>query len=746
VRKVSVALEADVAPFIAPVGRAGAATEELDRKVEALDRDLNKLAPDSLKAAAALKTVGDEGAAVGTKTGKARDELGRFTAGVRDTGSNAKVAGEGLRQFTADLAELDRQITLHKGSIASLKGDSMLFSSSKDQITQHRAEIADLLDARKKLVASFGDSGGDAGKGFIRRFTDMLGGGSNSMVQGLSNIPWVGIIFKPFAAAMQHMPPEVQIAIAGSIATAILAGSAFIGAALNAVLLSAVGLGGIAAGIVGQISNPVVHDAWANLFNGVVMQFQAATASFAAPLAYSARIFGAAWDEILPHVQAGFESLSKFIYPLAAGIANLFRNLTPGLDKAFAAAGPILQELANQLPSLGSSLSKFFALLADGGKGAQEGLRALFMIMNTLVIGIGGLIDGLSHLWQGFVTVGEAVSGFTVKMLGWYPVLGSWLKTVHGWWDELKNGGKNVSAAAAGMDQFAQSTKASQDELNALNTTLNTTRVTADSLAGAMSGKIFDSMMNIDQATLKWHESLFNINDALKKNGHALDINTVKGEDNQKTILAAVQANMQIYQAQIAAGISAGDAAAAYDVNTMALERQLRKAGFTQAAIDGLIGKYRSVPDQVNTDIAMHGLTDAINGLADLIATINHIPRYVGVTVTETYIANRQSTYSQQVPKFRAAGGPVAAGHAYVVGEKRPEVFVPSMAGTILPDMAQFASRGSSSPASGWTGGSMAVAVTVSAAPGGSNLDQAMSSWFMGAVRKGQIQITAKSN
>ncbi len=32
----------------------------------------------------------------------------------------------------------------------------------------------------------------------------------------------------------------------------------------------------------------------------------------------------------------------------------------------------------------------------------------------------------------------------------------------------------------------------------------------------------------------------------------------------------------------------------------------------------------------------------------------------------------------------RASGGPVTAGRAYVVGERRPELFVPGMSGTIL--------------------------------------------------------------
>ena len=37
---------------------------------------------------------------------------------------------------------------------------------------------------------------------------------------------------------------------------------------------------------------------------------------------------------------------------------------------------------------------------------------------------------------------------------------------------------------------------------------------------------------------------------------------------------------------------------------------------------------------------------------------------------------------------FRAAGGPVNAGKAYVVGERGPELFMPSSAGSIIPNGA----------------------------------------------------------
>jgi phage-related minor tail protein len=48
----------------------------------------------------------------------------------------------------------------------------------------------------------------------------------------------------------------------------------------------------------------------------------------------------------------------------------------------------------------------------------------------------------------------------------------------------------------------------------------------------------------------------------------------------------------------------------------------------------------------------------------------------------------------------RAAGGPVQAGMPYVVGEHRPELFVPSTSGTVVPRVPT-PSRGGGS----WAGG-----------------------------------------
>ena len=50
----------------------------------------------------------------------------------------------------------------------------------------------------------------------------------------------------------------------------------------------------------------------------------------------------------------------------------------------------------------------------------------------------------------------------------------------------------------------------------------------------------------------------------------------------------------------------------------------------------------------------------------------------------------------QALLEFREKGGPVKAGHPYIVGEKRPELFIPDRSGTILPDTSALNGGGGS--------------------------------------------------
>lgn len=56
-----------------------------------------------------------------------------------------------------------------------------------------------------------------------------------------------------------------------------------------------------------------------------------------------------------------------------------------------------------------------------------------------------------------------------------------------------------------------------------------------------------------------------------------------------------------------------------------------------------------------------------------------------GKTITVTTVF--ATTGAGHVPKERAAGGPVHKGQVYLVGEKRPELFIPEENGTIIPEV-----------------------------------------------------------
>lgn len=73
------------------------------------------------------------------------------------------------------------------------------------------------------------------------------------------------------------------------------------------------------------------------------------------------------------------------------------------------------------------------------------------------------------------------------------------------------------------------------------------------------------------------------------------------------------------------------------------------------------------------------------------------VPRRVEseIVVTTTYRErqdNRGDDPSQQSPG-RAFGGPVEAGQSYIVGERRPEVFVPETDGRIIPSLSEYNRR-----------------------------------------------------
>jgi hypothetical protein len=575
-RKVSVALEADIAGFVGPVKVATKSVDDLGDKVDKLDRELDKIPADAAKAAAAMKLLGGD---------------------VNDVGGKMQSLGD----KNTGLAVLDSKIKSTRGEIRKLADE---FAKTGD------------VDVFKKL----GDS-----QGRLSALTKIRKDLAESVSTGVGEGMLAG--FKM---------PGLQYVIAGVGATLALPLIAGLGGALA----GGAGLGIAGAGIAGAILGDPAHFgfAWGQVLGKLKSDFVDATKPFKGETYAALASVGPMIDSW--HLDTLFSHALQFAEPLVHGLEGFATGVVKGVGALVEKGGPAVHALSEGMAELGHAAAVSLGAIADGAAGGAVALHDTIHGVSLLVEGFGEVV-GAAEKAYGFIRdhpIESAIASFglTIPISIWtaFDNTTSQLSTTEH--------GLMLEALRAG-DAFNMQ----GENLTALTERLNQATVSADSLAATMIDKVFTATMNVDQATLGVAESQTRLRETfeensktLKKHADQLDINTKQGQANRESVYASVTANMQLFQSQVAAGMSVEDATVIYDQNTAALEAQLKKAHLTQGEIDGLIGKYRNVPKQVETDIGVNGLTSAINGLADLIRQINGIH---DKTVTIYYRTQGQS-------------------------------------------------------------------------------------------------------
>lgn len=703
-RTVKVGLEADVAGFKEPIESAKRSVKDLDDKVEALDRDLDKLPGDALKAGAAMKALGGD---------------------IRGVGTNLNAMGDKSSALTL----LDSRISKARDEVKKLVTE---FEKTGDvEIFQRLGRSQGELNALKKIRKDLADSIGDGGKEGASTFASFFQGG---IIDAFKSLPG------PLKAAV------VEAAIVAAVGVA-----APVGAAINGALLAGIGAGGLALGIVGQLENPQVKAAYTKLGQDVKGQLTGSTGGFIQPLIQAAKILDTSLTKTISGLGPELNDLAQHIPTLAKGIGEMLERAAPGFAKALEAAGPILDRLGNKnLPELGKAFDKFFALMADGSEGASKGLDLIFLATETLIVGVGGLIDGFSHLYNLFLAPGE-------KVLGWWDELTG--KT-QGYGAKLEGLGPSAKAAAGEVGGAAEDMKSKFADLDSQISDIDSAfSHIGKSVESEFTNKLLNQMFALDDATLGFQDSLNKLDDSVKKNGRSLNIHTDEGLKNARALEAAVKANAQLYEQNVLSGMGAEKAADQYKKGTDELYKQAAAAGFNKQKVQDLIGKYDNIPNRVATLIATEGLTDALNGLSDLLRTIFKIPKDVSTTIT-TYFKQVGHPYIQESGK----SVPRAPGGAYAQGGLRKAavgMFIPpSDPGTVLTGEPQTGgewlipsqgiSQGRAQNLLSMAGHGYGLSVAPAAAPAGpvgvtinfaGDTNSAFATSFMRLVRTGVIQI-----
>lgn len=708
-RTVTVELKANVADFIAPLKEADSATGKLDRSVEALDRDINKLPADALKAGAALDVMGAGSKRSADDTGKLDQRITELKTSTKNLADEFNRTGDPalLKKFRADSSEL-AGLTKMRKEFSGLAGDASKVISPLEKITQDAEKFS---AEAEKAGMSLGDLGSPA--------------------------------------------------LIGGIAALAVPALALVGA-LTSVAASA-GIAG--AGIAGAIAgNPAVFKVeWGNAIGEIKKDWIDASQPFTGPTLAAIRSIGplvASW-----HIDTMFAKAATFVEPLVHGIEGFVTGVEKGVAALVDKAGPEIKVLEADLPKLGDAVGTAFKMISNNAEGGAQTLNDFIVALEKTVIAIGAVISGAEAVGGALTSVNADVKHFLDAIPSWVYVIDPLLMIPRKLADVFTPEPFDATAGAAGrlgaaLGGLASSSMAAQQnaenagfaflaeggDLKALQANLDAAGNTLDKFVGTQVANALNTMMSLDRATLGFDASLLQIADSFKKNGKSLDEMTAKGNANVTAVLNGVQANIQSYQSNIAAGMGAEQAASAYDANTAALEKQLRKAGLAQSAIDGLIGKYRGVPARVDTDIVLNGLTKAIQDLNTTLRLINNIhDKNVTISVATIYSSQGHPNVGQggTIPNKPggafAEGGDPQPGWA-MVGERGPEL-VKFAGGEHVYTAGQTRSMMASGTLTRAAGSSVAVAVSLAATPGG-NLT-ALGTLINGMIRDGLIVVKA---
>ncbi|MGW5126678.1 phage tail tape measure protein [Streptomyces sp. NPDC004069] len=160
--------------------------------------------------------------------------------------------------------------------------------------------------------------------------------------------------------------------------------------------------------------------------------------------------------------------------------------------------------------------------------------------------------------------------------------------------------------ALASVDTQNKTSATSQEEL------AKQLGITADEMEDQRSEaeKLSDALnalngINIDAAEreISFRQSLADLTKTVKENGKSLDVTSEKGRKVKSAFLDAAKAALEHAEAvsKQTENQEAGQAALEKDIAL--LRKQMKQAGYSEEAIDSLIGKYLQVPGDVTTQV-----------------------------------------------------------------------------------------------------------------------------------------------
>ncbi|MFD4206260.1 hypothetical protein ACFWRG_09740 [Micromonospora tulbaghiae] len=543
-------------------------------------------------------------------------------------------AGDGLDRFgksldatERDAQDLDRQIADVDDSLKQLAVAFARTSDAADRMDISKAmrrqqtELRKLTKARD-LLPDMEREGTEAASGFAASFVARVG-------PLLARAP-----VNPAGAAIgAALAAGLVPTLSGVIAGAVVGG---------------VGIGGVAGGLALAAKDSRVQAAGKQLADIVGADLEESGGRFVGPAIDGLEVLRDAWNDVSDDIDATLAASSRYVVPLARGVADFVREITPGIRQASEAAGPIIREIGQGLPRLGRAISD---VLEDFSENADEGasaMRWLFMIIEGGIRVVGGMISVFAGWYRALLAVDEVAVDIADNLWGWIPGMGEGIDAARKRIEELRGAleDSDESGEKAGDNIFGGLRKAA----DAAGTASGEVKSFTEYLQ-----ELRDQTFAALNTELAFEQSLDDTAKAARNAKGGLDKKTEAGRQNWQVLSGLVRETKAHSAAVFEQTKSTSEAARVTERGRKAFIAAAVQMGMSKKEARDYATQLFGIPDEVTTKSDF--LPDNA-GVKAWKSTLSGIPRNVFIKAHFDLINNREVGMALRLGRL-SEGGPV---------------------------------------------------------------------------------------
>lgn len=484
--------------------------------------------------------------------------------------------GDEMKATARDAESLDREIEQAEKALADLATQFARTSDAAQRVDltkamrQQQTEVRRLVRSRD-IVQEAVKGGAEAGTGF-----------------GVAMVARIGPIL-----ARAPLGP-VGAAIGGLLATAMVPA---LGAAVAGAVLGGVGAGGVVGGIALAAKDSRVQAAGKALGESVMGDLEDSASRFVNPTIRGIGIISDAWDNVADDIDGALASASRYVEPLARGVAGVARELGPALRRGVEAAGPVIREISDGLPRIGAALGDLMGVFADNADAGASGVRLIVMGLEQGVHFAGGMISLFADMYRALLDVNEAAIATAETLMGWNPIASGFIDSQKKKLGELRaameEGGEAGwvagDRAAGGIRKVGDAATAATPPVQTLGQFLS------ESI-----GRAFES----EEAADRQAEAFLRLGQAAKDGaGKGIDRSSEAGIRNRRALREAAEA-ANANAAQILKTTGNHELAAKVTEDARAQFLAAAKAmGVEKGEAINLANKLFGIPKEVKTDV-----------------------------------------------------------------------------------------------------------------------------------------------